>query len=215
MKLLIPVTLLLFFGCNPKRQIGQDETKNESSEKIGIEHTIEIVRLKDYVYNPGIAIRTKVKNKTGKDIFFYRPQTQAWYNYNGKNVIFRAETSMDRSLGVIPQDYDPWNDTTDNPAFDLANEMIRMTPALRDHKDLQRFIFTANVFFLKNGEEKEMIDGITSIQHTLPVNCKIVTSSIRTVDDGNKILETPPSNYQGYEFWTEPIYSDTVFLRIR
>jgi hypothetical protein len=212
--LLVPLAFCLIVGCNNERQMGQNKTRKDL-EEIVVKHTIEIVKLNDYVYNPGIAIRTMVKNQTGRDIFFYRPQTQAWYNYNGRKVLHSDEAPMDWSLGVIPQDYNPWNDTINNPAFDLANEMIKKKPELRDHNDLQRFIFSASVFFLKDGEEKEIIEGITSIQHTLPVNCKIVTSSMRTVKDGNKILEAPPSTYRGYEFWTEPIYSDTVFLTIR
>jgi hypothetical protein len=206
----------LFLGCNARRQDGYNSRSSSiGNQKIEVTHTIEIVRLKDYVYNPGIAIRTKIKNKTGKDIFFYRPQTQTWYDYNGKNVQYTFETSMDRPLGVIPEDYQPWYDTINNPAFDLANEMIRKRPELRGRSDLQRFIFAANVFFLKNGDEKEMIDGITSIQHTLPVECKIVTSYLRPIKDGNKILDTPPTHYMGYEFWDEPIFSDTTLLNIR
>ena len=207
--LLIPITIMGLLSCSTDRQIHQDERRCGPDHKIEVKLMIELVMLKHHVYNSGIAIRTTLKNRTGKDIFFYQPEMQA-YSDNG-----RLQLMPDLTPGVVPEKYRFTRDTVNNPAFELANEMIRKKPSLRDPNDLQRFIFTANVLFLKNGEEKEIIRGITGIQNFSPENFKIVTSSLMSVQDGNKILDAPPAHYQGYEFWTEPIYSDTLFLSIR
>lgn len=208
------LVVLVSLGCNSQQGESISASNNFGNQKIAVRHIVEIVRLKDPMYNPGIAIRTRIKNNTGRNVFFYVPQTQVWYDDNGRKTLYTEEIPA-RTPGVIPEDYQPWHDTIDNPAFDLANEMIKKRPELRDHNDVQRFIFAANVTFLKDQEEKEIIDEITLIQQNLPGQCKIVTSYLRPARDRDKILDAPPAQYNGYEFWNEPIVSDTTLLNIR
>lgn len=177
--------------------------------------TLEVVLLDSTKYRTGFVMRVRVENHTGRDIFFYRPNLQAW-SYNGDEPrLFSQEYPIDESIGVMEANVgiDPM-DSLRNLSVQLADVLLQRSPEKAGHHNIQNKVFVANTLFLKNGEYQELTKGLTYLQE-FSGSWKLVASNLSTIEESNEILGTPPDEFKGYQFYKDRIVSDTLRLVIR
>lgn len=202
MKLLVFVTLLVLMNCSTEERRGIDVTLS-----------LEVVKWTNQYYPVALLMKAKVKNTTRNDYFFYAPDLQSWYSYKNKRVVTTGPSLTDFSFFDTSKNRAV--DTIGNLHFALADFILQdASRSKKSSDDIQRFIFAANILFLKAGEETELTRGITDLQN-VGGKCKLVASSRDTVQKKAFILGHPPSEFKGYRFWKGRLLSDTLYLTLK